>query len=216
MELASAYFSRGMGTTALDEVKQAIVAKPDSGEAYNLRGLIYASLNEPALAEESFRKSLKLGPSDFNAMHNFAWFLCQQKRYLEADQQFAGLLAQPGFRDAPRSLLAQGVCQARANRWEEAERTLSRAYELDPGSPATAVNLAEVLYRRGEFERARFYVRRVNAVDEFISAQTLWLALRIENRLHQEAQVRTLGVQLVNRFPDAPETQLYERGRFDE
>ena len=37
MELASAYFSRGQNTTALDEVKLALVAKPDAFDAYNLR-----------------------------------------------------------------------------------------------------------------------------------------------------------------------------------
>jgi type IV pilus assembly protein PilF len=216
MELASAYFSRGMGTTALDEVKQAIVAKPDAADAYNLRGLIYASLNEPQLAEESFRRAIKLSPQDFNALHNYAWFLCQQARFAEADQQFAELLAKPTFRDAPRSLLAQGVCQARANRWSEAERTLSRAYELDPANPATAVNLSEVLYRQAQYERARFYIRRVNSVDEMVTAQTLWLALRIEHRLGQAGLVRALGSQLTNRFPEAPEVLLYEKGRFDE
>ena len=41
---------------------------------------------------------------------------------------------------------------------------MSRAYELDPSNPFTATNLSEVLYRRGEYERARFYVRRVNAL----------------------------------------------------
>jgi type IV pilus assembly protein PilF len=40
LELASAYFSRGQLETALDEVKLAIVAKPDLAEAYNLRALV--------------------------------------------------------------------------------------------------------------------------------------------------------------------------------
>ncbi len=216
LELASAYFGRGMGTTALDEVKQAIVAKPSSAEAFNLRGLIYASLNEPALAEESFQHALKLDTRNFDSMHNYAWFLCQQRRFADADRQFDALMAQSGFRDAARSLLAQGVCQARDNRWADAEKTLTRAYERDPASPAAAVNLAEVLYRQREYERARFYIRRVNAIDELVSAQSLWLALRIENRLRQDAQMRVLGTQLRNRFPEAPETLLYEKGRFDE
>ena len=112
--------------------------------------------------------------------------------------------------------MAQGVCQARNNRWTEAERTLSRAYELDPANPATAVNLSEVLYRRGEFERARFYIRRVNATDELSNAQTLWLAVRIEQKLGQTAQAQVLGAQLRNRFPQSPESLLFEKRLFDE
>jgi HAD superfamily hydrolase (TIGR01509 family) len=60
VELAGAYFGRGQTAIALDEVKLALVAKPDMPEALNLRGLIYASLGELQLAEESFRRALAL------------------------------------------------------------------------------------------------------------------------------------------------------------
>jgi type IV pilus assembly protein PilF len=79
-----------------------------------------------------------------------------------------------------------------------------------------AVNLTEVLYREQQYERARFYIRRVNAVDELVTSQTLWLAMRIERKLGRDDQVQQLGTQLRNRFPDASETLLYEKGRFDD
>ena len=90
------------------------------------------------------------------------------------------------------------------------------ANEPSPANPTTAVNLSEVLYKRGEYERARFYIRRVNTKDELVSAQTLFLAARIERKLGQDAQVQELGAQLRKRFPQAPETLLFEKGKFDE
>jgi type IV pilus assembly protein PilF len=113
-------------------------------------------LGDHALAEESFRHALKLKPRDPDVMQNFGWYLCQQNRFAEADGLFNQALRVPQYRDAPRTLLTQGVCQARAGQLAESEATLNRSYELDPGNPATAVNLSEVLYRRGEYERARF------------------------------------------------------------
>ncbi len=216
MELASAYFSRGNNEAALDDVKKVLAAKPDASAAYNLRGLIYASMEQPELAEDSFRQGLQVNPQDYNTAHNYAWFLCQRRRFDEADAQFARLVAAPDYRDLPRSLLARGVCQARNTHWAEAEKSLQRAYELDPSNPAVAVNLSEVLYREQQYERARFYIRRVNANDELVTAQTLWLALRIEQKMGQTEQVRVLGSQLQARFPEAPETLLYEKGRFDD
>jgi type IV pilus assembly protein PilF len=159
---------------------------------------------------------LQLKPRDPDAMQNFGWYLCQQNRFPEADSYFTQALAVPQYREAPRTLLAQGVCQARAGRLAESEATLSRSYELDPGNAATAVNLSEVLYRRGEYERARFYVRRVNNVREVSNAQTLWLAARIENRLGNRNGVQDFGTQLRNRFPDSREASSYLRGAFDE
>jgi type IV pilus assembly protein PilF len=216
MELASLYFQRGQHDTALGEIRQALAAKPDLPEAFSLRGLVQAALGDRASAEESFQRALQLAPADANTLHNYGWFLCQGNRVPDAELQFQKALAQPAYRDAMRTQLAMGVCQARAGRFAEAERTLSRSYELDPSNPVTAYNLAEVLLRRGELERARFYARRVNSVPDQVSAQSLWLAARIERRLGNFDALQDIGRQMRERFPQAPETQAFERGRFDE
>jgi len=216
MELASGYFSQGQMTTALDEVKLALLADPAMSEAYNLRGLIYANLGDDRLAEESFRRALALNARDVDAMQNFGYYLCQKKRYPEANAMFDQLLAQPQYREVPRTLLTKGVCQAFAGQLADSEASLSRAFELDPSNPAISVNLAEVLYRRGEYERARFYIRRINAVPALTGAQTLWLAARIEQRLGNRNGAQELGEQLRRRFPDSRESSAFERGRFDE
>ena len=216
MELASAYFGRGQLSTALDEVKLAIAADPNYAAAYNLRGLIYASLGDDNLAEESFRRALQIDPRDADAMQNFGWYLCQRNRFGEADAMFRQALAIPQYRDSPRTLLTQGACQARGSQWSQAEGTLLRSYELDPSNPTTSFNLAEVLYRRGEYERARFYIRRVNGNADLVSAQTLWLAARIEQRIGNVQGARDFGVQLRNRFPKSSEAAAFEQGRFDD
>ena len=216
MELASGYYARGQLETALDEVKLALVAKPDLPDAYNLRGLIYQSLGDDRLAEESYRRALQLAPGDPGTLHNYGWYLCQRNRLTEAQAQFQQAIATPRYPGLARSLMTQGICYTRAGAWAEAERSLMRAYEIEPSNPVTAVNLADVLYRRGEYERARFYIGRVNAVQELSNAQTLWLAARIENKAGNARAARDFGRQLSGRFPQAPEAVLFERGRFDD
>jgi type IV pilus assembly protein PilF len=216
LELAGLYFARGQSETALDELRQALEARPDMPEAHSLRGLIFASLGDTGRSEQSFRRALELNPRDADAMHNFGWVLCQQQRFDEADALFGRALAQPQYRDQVRSLLARGVCQARNKRWADAEVTLSRSYELDPTNPVTAYNLSEVLLQRGELERARFYVARINAQRDFSSAQTLWLAARIERRLGSSDNMQAFGRQLRDRFPQSAEALRFENGRFDD
>jgi len=216
LELAGMYFGRGQNSTALDELKAALAAKPDLPEAWGLRGLILASMGDPRGAEDSFQRGLQMRPGDADILHNYGWFLCQLRRYDEADAQFRAALAQPQYRETTRTLLAQGSCQARAGRWADAEATLKRSYELDPANPATAYNLAEVLLHRGELERARFYVRRINAVPEQVTAQSLWLAVRVERRLGNGEALADLGRQLRDRFPQSTEALQFERGQFDE
>jgi type IV pilus assembly protein PilF len=216
LELASAYFSRGQMNVALDEVKLALAADPTLGPAFGLRGLIYGSLGDHALAEESFRRALQLNPRDVDTMQNFGWYLCQRQRYPEADRLFQDALKSPLNDEVSRTLLTQGICMARGGDLEKAETTLKRAYEIDVGNPAIAVNLAEVHYRRGDYESARFQMRRINAVREASSAQTLWLAIRIENKLGNKQGIDTLGKQLRDRFPQSREASALAAERFDD
>ena len=216
IELAQAYLERNQPADALDQVKQALQAKPDNPGAYGLRGLIYAALGDTEHADESFHRAMQLAPHDGDLMNNYGWTLCQQRRFDDADAQFKRALAEPSYRGVPRTTLVEGICEARAGKMQEAEHSLSRAYELDPANPTVAYNLSEVLYRNGQFDRARFYIRRINSRPELASAQTLWLAARIERKLGQEEQVKAMGAQLRDHFPDSPEALLYEKGKFDD
>ncbi len=216
VELASNYFERGQNEVALEEVKLALDANPNFAAAYNLRGLIYGSMGDTPLAEQSFRRAVEIDPKDGSVMHNHGWFLCQQGRYEQAQAQFQAAVRLPSYRDTIRTLLAQGVCHARDQKWAEAETVLTRAYEMDTSNPLVGYNLADVLYRRGELERARFFIRRINQAEGVSNAQSLWLATRIENRLGNRVGVTTFGNQLRSRFPQSPEATAYERGNFNE
>jgi type IV pilus assembly protein PilF len=216
LELAALYFGRGQAETALQEVRQAIAAKGDMPEAWNLQGLIFASLGDARRAEDSFRRAQQIAPRNGDVMQNYGWFLCQQQRWADAEAQFTAALALPQYRERQRTLLAQGVCQARAGRLDLAERSLTQAYQVDPSEPVSAFNLADVLMRKGDFERARFYVGRINAQPELVSAQSLWLAARIEHRSGQTVVARDLGRRLQERFPQSAEASQFGRGAFDE
>ncbi len=215
LQLGAGYFEQGQNTVALDEAKQAIAIDPTFVAAYNLRGLIYMQLNEMKLAEESFQQGLRVNPRDPDTLHNFAWMRCQEGRYTDAYQFFGRALEVPNYAGASRSLMALGLCQLKAGQHAEAESSFVKAFELDPSNPVTNYNLAVLLHKRGETERARYYVRRVNS-SEFFNAESLWLGIKIENRLQNRESARQLGEQLRRRFPESREAGAYERGAFNE
>jgi type IV pilus assembly protein PilF len=215
MELAVGYFEQGQTNIALDELKQVIAADPAFPDAYNLRGLIYMRLNDLRQAEDSFRRAVTLNPRDANVQHNYGWLLCQQGRYDESFRAFDVAMTNPLYAGRAKTLMTQGLCQARAGRTAEAERSLARSYELDAGNPVTGYNLANLLYRRGDFVRAQFYIRRLNNSEQS-NAETLWLGVRVERRLDDRVAMRQLAEQLRKRFPQSREATAYERGAFDE
>jgi type IV pilus assembly protein PilF len=216
LELASLYFGKGEYNTALNEVKLAIQANPEYGAAYNLAGLIYAALGNMSQADASFARALQINPRDGDTMQNYGWVLCQNKRYAEAEAQFQQALTQPNYRGTARTLRAMGLCQARDNRLADAEASLMRSYQIDPSSAETAYTLADVQYRRGEYERARFYIDRVNKSADQSNAQTLWLGARVEYKLGNRPLAFGLGDQLRKRYPQSPEALAFEQGRFND
>ncbi len=215
LELAVGYFEQGQTTVALDELKQVLSLDPTFGDAYNLRGLIYMRLNDPKSSEESFRRAIALNARDADALHNYGWFLCQRARYSEAQQAFSGALSNPVYRDRAKTFLAQGLCEARAGQRDQAERSLARAYELDAANPVTGYNLGLLLYMRGDFTRAQFYIRRLNNSEQ-ANAESFWLGVRVERRMNNSAAMLQLADQLKRRFPQSREAAAYERGVFDD
>jgi type IV pilus assembly protein PilF len=215
LELATGYFAEGKTAIALDEVKQALNTDPNYGDAFNLRGMIYARLSDPRQAEDSFRRALQLNARDADAMHNYGWLLCQQRRYDESIALFTQANAVPLYNGQSKTYMTRGLCELASGKRAEAERSFARSYELDATNPISGYNLSNLLFQRGELQRAQFYTRRLNN-SELANSETLWLGIKIERRLGNNDVVEQLSTQLRRRFPQSAELKSLERGAFDE
>jgi type IV pilus assembly protein PilF len=215
LELASNYFEDGKTEIALDELKQVLAIDPNFPDAYNLGGLIYMRMGDLRVAEDSFRRALALNPRDADAAHNYGWLQCTQGRYDDAERSFQQALSNPTYQGRQRTFLTMGVCQMRAGHLDAAEKSLARSYELDAGNPITGYNLARVLYQKGDYKRAQFYIRRLNNSD-LANAETLWLGIKVENRMNDSLAMSQLSETLRKRFPQSPERASLDRRAFDE
>jgi type IV pilus assembly protein PilF len=215
LELASGYFSEGKVTVALDELKLALQADPNYGEAYNLRGLVYMRLGDPRQAEDSFRRALQLNARDADTLHNYAWLMCQQRRYDESIAMFTQANAIPLYGGQSKTYMSRGLCEQASGKKAEAERSFARSYELDASNPISGYNLSKLLFERGEFERAQFYIRRLNN-SELANSETLWLGIKVERRMNNLQAVEQLATQLRRRYPQSKELGSFQRGAFDE
>lgn len=213
--LASNYFAEGQDKVALDEVKQALTAEPNYAPAYVLRGLIFMRLQDDERAEDSFKRALQINPRESDALHNYGWFLCGKNRYKESLKHFEAALSNPIYSGRAKSLMTKGICEVRAGELAAAETSFVRAYELDAANPITGYNLASLLFKRGEYSRAQFYIRRLNNT-ELANAESLWLGIKVEQRLKNTVVMEQLAQQLERRFPSSKEWTYYQRGAFHE
>ncbi|MDR3064590.1 MULTISPECIES: type IV pilus biogenesis/stability protein PilW [Comamonas] len=216
LELAANYFQAGRLDVAMDEVGQALAAKPDYADAYGLLGLILMQNQDWVQAEVAMRKAVDLNPRDGNQIHNYGWMQCQQKHFDVAQQWFDRALQAPGYREQPKTLLAKGMCYQQAGQLEPAYQSMFRAYEMDVGNAATGYNLANVLWLKGDLKKAQFYIRRLNNNSNQASAESLWLGIKIDRALHDDIGARQQADQLRERFPQSRQWLAYERGAFNE
>jgi len=213
-ELAGSYYQRGNLGVALSEARIAVAADSGYAPAYNLLGLVYGDLRETASAEEAFQKSLSINANDPDTNHNYAWFLCENKREQESIRYFLIAVRYPLYATPQKSYTMAATCALRKGNEKDAYEYLERALKLDPNYTPALMNFAQLKYRRGELGDARGLVARYNKLAEPTS-ESLWLAVRIERKLGDSSASTTYANQLRRRFPGSKEYQDLQKGRFD-
>lgn len=214
-ELAITYFQDGRYSIALDELKQALTLDPNYAEAIGILALVYMELNEKGLAEQNFRRAMQLKPNDSDINVNYGWFLCSNGRQRESIPYFLNAVKNPLYERPAIAWQNAGICALRMGDLAEAENYLRRSYEIDPDGVIAGVGLARIYYARGEYERARFLVNGINR-GPGVSAESVWLGLRIERKLGNNTEANGLASLLRRVYPSSPEAGLLARGAYDE
>jgi len=215
LQLAVGYYEQRQMAVALDEIRQALAADPAFAEAYVMRALIYMDMGEIKLAEENFLQAIRLVPNNPEFNNNYGWFLCQNGREKDSIAYFDAALKNRAYPSPAKALNNAGICSMKLKNRAAAERYFSQAFQFDPGNPTTNSNLARIYFDQGDFERARFYIGRVMKTD-IMTADVLWLAIKIERKLGDRAAETSLATQLRRRHGGSAEFAAYQRGAFDE
>ena len=213
-DLAAAYFERGSMAVALEELRIAAAADSSYAPAHSMFGLVYMELKENQLAETSFERALRLSPNDPDINHNFGWFLCNTSREKESVKYFTQALRNPLYATPWRSYSAAGLCSLKTGNTKDAEEFFQRALKLEPDDTRSLLKLGEIRYRQGNIDEARRLVSRHNKLAN-PSAESLWLALRIERRLGERVAEQSYAIQLRRRFPTSAEYRALQQGKYD-
>lgn len=208
-ELAAQYYDRAQLGIALDELRQALQAESDYAPAYNVRGLVHMALREDKEAEEDFKHSLQLDGKSPDTHNNYGWFLCQRGREHESVKMFLAALKDPLYATPEKAYLNAGVCSQKAGELKDAEEFLQKALLLRPEMPEAELALAELDYAKADYPTAKqHFLKYSNHEDITLSAENLWLGVRIERELGDHNAEESYMLQLRKRFPGSPETKL--------
>ena len=212
-ELAGLYFQRGQYGVALEEVGQALKADPNYAQAYSVRGLVHMTLRDDEQAEADFKKSLSLDKNDSDTHNNYGWFLCQRGREQESIPHFMSALKDPLYATPGRAFLNAGLCSRKMGSNKDAKEFFQRALVVQPGMPQALLGLAEISFAEGDYASAKKYFADYGKDSENLTAEQLWLAVRISRRTGDRNAEASYGLQLRKRFPDSREAELMMSGK---
>src|SRR2546426_12407521 len=70
-DLGAGYYERGQMDVALEELNMAVRIDPNYAQAYNLLGLVYATLGDERKAEQNLAQALQRAPADSDVHHKW-------------------------------------------------------------------------------------------------------------------------------------------------
>jgi len=212
-ELGAAYYGTGQYAVSLEELNKALSAEPRYVPALNQLGLVYMAIGKDRDAQAQFDKALRLDPDDSSVNNNYGMLLCRRGRDQEAMRYFNKALQNPLYQSPEVAYVNAGLCARSKGDNLRAEEFLRKARAIAPDQPQALYALAEIAFGKGDVQEARSLITRHLQVTT-PGPESLWLAARIEKKLGDANALASYGAQLNRRFPNAPQTRLYNEGIF--
>lgn len=206
------YMQQGDYDTALAKLKRALDQDPNSVAAHHYTAELYKLLNNHEMAEEHYRKALKLDPGDSAIQNNFGVFLCDRKRYEEAERHFMQAVKTASYRRPDEAYENAGLCALRIPDPRRAETHFRRALEINPVLPNSLYQMALLSFNARHYLQARAFIQRY-AVIAPATPQSLWVGFRIERALGNDGEAEQYARDLSAKFPKSEEAAELQRAK---
>ena len=213
-ELAASYFSLAQYGVALEELNEALRSDASYTPAYNMLGVVYMELKEDRQAEQSFQQALRISPADSEAHNNYGWFLCTRGRMAQSIDHFLEAVKNPLYATPERAYLNAGICTRKQGDDAGAEKYFLSALKIQPLQQQALYNIADLYFAQGRYGDARLHLDRHLRVAA-ATADSLWLAVRIDRKLRDRDAEASHALQLRKQFPDSPQADLLKSGRYE-
>jgi type IV pilus assembly protein PilF len=208
LKLASEYYSRNQIGAALRELMSAQDISSDYAPLQSMLGIVNMDLHRYDEAEKAFQKALKMERNDPDIHNNYGWFLCVSGQHAKGLEWLTRAWNNPLYGTPEKALYNAGRCARMANDQVRAVEFFAKALQLSPNSTAIMYELANMQFDQGNYTKVLEVIDRIHGVEK-ASPQSLWLALRAENRLSHGVEVESYGSQLQRKFPNSAEATLW-------
>ena len=203
--LGAQYYRNGKFALARDRLERATMLDDKNADAYSILALTYVQLGNQRLATESFEKSVRIEPNNFNVRNAYAVFLCGRNEFDEAREQFDRAISVRVNDNAEVMMSNAGVCMAKKPDYALAEEYFREALRTRPTYGEALIQLAALKHETGDSLSARAFLQRFLAGND-ASAAVLYLGVQVETELGDERAATDYSNRILRDFPDSAES----------
>lgn len=211
LELARKYIGERNWEDAKRNLKEAAAIDNTRPEVFEAFALVYQSTGEYELAEDSFRRAIKLDRDFSRARNNYAAFLYSQERYAEAEEQLERVVADTLYNARPQAFLNLGLCRLQLFKPVEAEQAFLRTLAMNQRSTIALLEVAQLRLDAEDTANAKLYYDEYRNVVRQQSARGLWFGIRLARARGDDDAESSFGLALRNLYPDSSEYEAYRR-----
>lgn len=204
-QLARTYIGRGEWEAAKRHLRYAIETDPKNAEAHEGLALVFQNTGELELAEKHYDKALGYAPGNTRVRNNYAAFLFDQERYVEAAKEFNRVAEDVLYEGRLNAFLNLGRCYDKLDKPKEAGATYKRAYLMDKDSVPALLGMAKALFDTGDYPQAYAYYDQFKQRVDKQTPSSLWLGIRLADKFGDKNTHASYALVLKNLYPRSRE-----------
>jgi len=208
LKLALEYLRTGKTAQAKLNLDRAEKLDSEVDGIYSSYAYYYQRVGEISLADTAYLKALDQYPNNDNTRNNYGAFLCDNKRYEDAEKQFVIAIGSATNSQTANSYENAGLCALRDQKWLRAKKHLSAVLRYESVRARSILGLAKANVELEELESAEQNLRSYRRIYSQTS-QSLWLAMQVEHKRKNSAMVSQLGRILITKYPNSGATKSY-------
>ena len=160
VDLAKEYHRLGQTEVALRRAQQAVKTDGQYAPAHVWLAFLLEQLQQTDEAAKHYERAVKIAPNNPDVLNAYGSFLCNQRRYAEADAQFVKAAKNPVYATPWIALTNAGNCAVEAGDTTKAETHYRAAIQANAGFGAPLARMGELAMKRGDSKAAKDYIDR--------------------------------------------------------
>ncbi|MCW8091347.1 type IV pilus biogenesis/stability protein PilW [Alteromonas sp. ASW11-130] len=209
ISLGLTYLKNGNYSQAKANLDQALQYAPRLADTHYSLAYYYQLVGETQRADESYSNALQLAPRNADIANSYGAFLCQLKRYEDANEYFESALNNRQYANAAETYENMALCAQEQGRTEAAVAYLQSALNHQPSRAKSLFLLTELYIDNAQWAKARASLRKYERVAR-VSAESLWLQVKVAEGLKDYHTAKGYGDMLMTMFPQSAQAKVYK------